>query len=515
MIEGSRASRESRRRAAVATAFALAAALLLAGLAGTSASASSQLVAGKRTGSGTPVVLILLDELPTASLMTADGRRINRQRFPRIAGFADDATWYRDNVAGGDFTAWAVPSILTGNLSNRLTLPTSEALPDNIFTTLGPGRRVHSFETVTELCPITICPDGHQGEVQGASFANEFVKAKFSRFLADEIDHWIKGIPAGEGSLSFVHLKVPHLPLRFTPDGHTYPGGSLLMPNDLTVKNWTASEPAVAFIQQRHLLQAGFADRMVGRVLRKIRRNGDYERAMIVLTADHGVSFDPADLRRDATGTNAGATINPPLIIKYPGQARGIVSTASTQAIDIYPTVAKVLGASIRPTQGRPVGQAFSGRVMGVSKDLMVRLDVTAAEVRRQRKQVLRTEYRRLGYRGLWKLGPRSRLIGKRPGRVPALPGAGYELESPALIRRADAADHLVPSLVIGRLEGVADGQVVALAWNGKIVATTRAFTYGDQVTFGAMVPPAVMKRGRNRLSLYEVGPGNRLRRIG
>ncbi|HNH86868.1 MAG TPA: hypothetical protein PLE93_07185, partial [Solirubrobacterales bacterium] len=43
----------------------------------------------------TPVVLIVLDELPTAELMTADGRRINGIRFPNIARFARGATWYR------------------------------------------------------------------------------------------------------------------------------------------------------------------------------------------------------------------------------------------------------------------------------------------------------------------------------------------------------------------------------------------------------------------------------------
>ncbi len=43
--------------------------------------------------------------------------------------------------------------------------------------------------------------------------------------------------------------------------------------------------------QQRYLLQAGFVDRLLGRLVRRLRERGLYERSMIVVTADHGVSF--------------------------------------------------------------------------------------------------------------------------------------------------------------------------------------------------------------------------------
>ncbi|OJU95623.1 MAG: hypothetical protein BGO23_08400 [Solirubrobacterales bacterium 67-14] len=467
-----------------------------------------------RLGAGNPVVLILLDELPTASLMTADGQRIKRNRFPRIAEFADGATWYRDNVAGGDFTGWAVPSILTGSLSNRLKIPTAQVFPDNLFTLFGPGRTVHSLETVTELCPVAICPDGHQGEAPDAKFANEFVKAKFYRLDPAQINGWITGIPSGENTLSFMHLELPHLPLRYLPDGRVYPGRSLLMPNDLSVKHWTAGPAAISFIQQRHLLQAGYADLLVGRILDKIRQNGDFENAMIVLTADHGISYDPGDLRRDATATNPGATVNPPLIIKYPGQTRGVVSTASTQSIDILPTIADTLGAEIPPTEGRPVRQARPDRVMTVSKDLMSQITFTTEQMREDRRQVLATQYQRFGKLDLWRLGPRSKLFGRHPGRVPWQLGVKVKFEAPAALRKADHSRARVPALVGGWVKGMDPGKVIALSWNGRIVATTRTFLHLGKVRFGAMVPPSVMVRGKNRIKVFAVGPANGLYRI-
>lgn len=463
----------------------------------------------------TPVVLIVLDELPTAELMTADGRRINGIRFPNIARFARGATWYRDNVAAGDFTAWAVPGILTGNLVNELTLPTTAAQPDNFFTWLGPGRTVHNMETVTELCPVEICPDGDQGGAPGVVRADAFILAKFRPFAPNDVKQWIEGIPAGPGTLSFVHVEVPHQPLRFIPSGQAYKPGPLIMPTDTNLNGWTVGDAAVAFVQHRHLLQTGYADRIVGRILDRIEENGDFDDAMIVLTADHGISYDPDDLRRDLSPTNMGGTVNPPLLIKYPGQSEGVISTASTQSIDIYPTIARQLGVAIPPTDGQPVDEAGADRVMTVMKNQMRQQEVTAEEVRSDRRGALKDQFRRLGPGDLWHLGPRSSLIGTRSGSRPGLKGASYRLYlSDERLRRADGDNNFVPSLISGQVAGVGPGRLMALAWNGTIVATTRSFTYQGKVRFGFMVRPAVMRRGHNRINVLAAGAGGSLRRV-
>jgi hypothetical protein len=152
---------------------------------------------------------------------------------------------------------------------------------------------------------------------------------------------------------------------------------------------------------------------------------------------------------------------------------------------------------------------------MTVMKDQMRELKVTAAAVRADRRQVLATQYHRLGNGDLWHLGPRSALIGTRPGKVPTLAKSRYGLYvSAARIRKADASNNMVPALISGRLAGVASGKLLALAWNGRIVGTTRSFNYEDRVQFGVMVPPSVMKRGHNHLGLFVAGPGGKLRKV-
>lgn len=471
--------------------------------------------ADERNGDGTPVVLIVLDELPTASLMTRNGLKIDARRFPGIAAFASGATWYRDNMTVGDFTAWAVPSILSGQVGDLDLLPTSAGYPQNIFTLLGPGRNVNVLEPLTELCPVSICPGGGQGQVTGVDNAVDFIKAKFHPFDPATLQGWIDAIPPGEGSLSVLHLISPHFPFRYTPEGKTYVAGHLGMPTDLNLDGWTVGEFGVSFVQQRHLIQLGYTDLMVGRILDRIRQNGDFDRAMIVLTADHGLSFDPAGLRRNATPGNVGATVNPPLIIKFPGQTQGEVSNVATRSTDILPTVAATIGAVVPAADGLPVDEIPPDRQTTVSRFLVSPLVTTAGQVRQGRSRVLAAQFRRLGDRGLWQLGPRSFLIGKRPGKTPFDSRSRYRLDQrKARIRQADASDGSVPALISGQLAGLAPGRLLALAWNGRIVATTRAFSYQGRIQFGAMVPPAVMRRGQNRITLYVGGPGGGLLRV-
>ena len=44
---------------------------------------------------------------------------------------------------------------------------------------------------------------------------------------------------------------------------------------------------------------------------------------MVIVTADHGINFDPADLPPDRlTEANFGGIANSPLFIKYPDQPK-------------------------------------------------------------------------------------------------------------------------------------------------------------------------------------------------
>ena len=71
---------------------------------------------------------------------------------------------------------------------------------------------------------------------------------------------------------------------------------------------------------------------------------GLFDRALVVVTADHGVSFQAGDSRRNVDASNIGEIAGVPLLIKAPGQRAGVVDSAATTE-DILPTIGSLLGA--------------------------------------------------------------------------------------------------------------------------------------------------------------------------
>jgi hypothetical protein len=115
---------------------------------------------GGTAASDAPVVEVVFDELPTATLMDPSGMRIDAKRFPGFANLAAHSTWYRDNTTVADFTCRAVPAIETGIDPDYTTLPISSQQPHSIFTLLGGKYKFNVSEPVTNVCPPSLCNHG-------------------------------------------------------------------------------------------------------------------------------------------------------------------------------------------------------------------------------------------------------------------------------------------------------------------------------------------------------------------
>ncbi len=98
---------------------------------------------------------------------------------------------------------------------------------------------------------------------------------------------------------------------------------------------------------QRHLLQVGYADRLLGDLLERLRDTGMYDRSLVVVTADHGMSFREGESGRVASQANLEDIAFVPLFVKQPGQERGEVVDHHVETIDVLPTIAEVLGFRI------------------------------------------------------------------------------------------------------------------------------------------------------------------------
>ena len=106
-----------------------------------------------QVGNPIPVVLIVFDEFSGISLMEA-GRRIDPTRYPNLAAFAREATWFRNATTMSTSTHHAVPAILSGEHPHGPdAAPTLSEYPHNLFTLLGKSHKLVVQEAETYLCP--------------------------------------------------------------------------------------------------------------------------------------------------------------------------------------------------------------------------------------------------------------------------------------------------------------------------------------------------------------------------
>jgi hypothetical protein len=519
--------------------------------------------------SKTPVVLIVFDEFPVTSLMDGDGR-IDAARYPNFGALAADATWFRHATTVLEYTTEAVPAIMTGQNPKPGALPVLADHPHNVFTYFARSYGMHVVEPVTQLCPADVCkrtrppfeermrslasdlrvvylhltlPDSLAerlppiddtwqdfGENQRAEDLGDAPppgsrkKKGFAEGLGSAVWHdqrfqfaqWVAGIhpDAGRrGTFHFIHALVPHRPWRYLPDGRQYANAAAT--DGLSQDVWGSNEWLVTQAYQRHLLQVGFADTLLGIALDRLKETGLYDRAMIVVVADHGASFRIGDRRRAVRPTNIGDIAPVPLFVKRPGQTRGEIDDRHVRTIDVVPTIADVVGTPL-PWQvdGRSAFDRHEADRSSVTVYEPTGRPVSApdATVARGMEETIARKVRIFGtgsWRGVYAIGPHRELYGRPLSSLTLVAGTGASatVDGEPLLRDLDPNSALAPSHLTGQVTGPgSEGPLdLAIAVDGRIAALTRTFRIGGVTRFSAMAPESDFQAGRNSVEVFAV----------
>jgi Sulfatase len=318
------------------------------------------LAAPQAIKANTPVVVVIFDEFPLSSLLTPS-RQVDSVRYPNFAALASTTTWYRNATTVHDYTFWAVPAILDGRRPTVEELPVLADHPQNLFTLLsGSGYQVHAFQPVTRLCPASVCVRAHSTLVKRMRDAGVHVERSLRSFLfltgsyhaelpdwkdpTAQISRFLNTLqPRAGRQLYVLHVLLPHDPWRFLPSGRSYHSPLI----GIVHGRWTSQARYVDRGYQRHLLQVGYVDRILGEIVRRLRVSRLWNRSLLVVTADHGVSFHPGDERRTVDARNVSDIAFVPLFVKEPEQRVGRVDDRAARTIDVLPTIADTLGLVI------------------------------------------------------------------------------------------------------------------------------------------------------------------------
>jgi hypothetical protein len=528
-------------------------------------------------GNPVPVVMLVFDELPLASVVDQDGT-IDAELFPNLAGLAAESTWFRNATTVSSSTWHAAPALVTGRLPDPDAGPVAADHPDSLFTLLAGDYELNVVESVTRVCPNDVCDDVATGGVPGglrellrdsgrvmrgrlspsgntgdavAGMVEEGTSpepsgtspepsgpsaepsgpsavepsdegfADFQRDQPARFRAFTDGIIDDRPALHYLHVLLPHVPYRYLPSGARYPGPD----PDLgrSGDQWTTEPWPVDLGRQRHLLQVGYVDALLGEVLDALRERGAYDDALIVVTSDHGISFRPGQPIRGLEGHALADDVLAdlawvPLLVKWPGITTSTVDDANVLNIDVVPTIAEVLDVDIpwevdgQSPLSDPRGDRHKPFYPSDVNDFGVALgSEVALDHRTQLADVLANGVDRfLGRIGdpmrWFRTGPRPDLVGTEID-----PGSELAASLVDVDPVVDRSTGTVPALLRGAVaagEGVEPGDVLAVAVNGVIGGTSPAMATGQDVTFAVVVSDELFRDGANEITVHRIGPG-------
>jgi len=510
--------------------------------------------------SRTPVVMLVFDELPTATLMGRDGE-VDARRFPNFAALARNSAWFRNATTVYSHTAGAVPALLSGKLPQPGLLPIFTDHPQNLFTFLGGSYDLKVIE-VLRLCPPSLChkaktesfdPNGSDETGSLASdvgivylhlllpdpyvsrlppISNTWGNFGGRELAGDErapsggtpretvppcsptICDFASLIEAGrKPTLYFLHVSLPHVSWRFLPSGKRYDGNVQAIPGEGR-GGWTTDSWLTTQAEQRYLLQLGYSDRALGLILRRLRATGLYDRSLVVVTADHGESFLPGSTRRNVEQANLPDIAFVPLFVKLPGQSKGRIDDSFARTVDIVPTIAHALRTRL---PWRADGRSLLGGklategtvIVGSPKGHSVQAPLSA--LRAQRARELAQQHAVFGtgpIDGVYRIGPHRELLGKSVGRLDMRPSrrTSVELTGRELLQVVDLSTDVLPSYLTGNVTGTHSTQLdLAIAVNGTIRAVTRTYSELGSTKFAALVPEDSLRAGANDVRIFAV----------
>ena len=146
---------------------------------------------------------------------------------------------------------------------------------------------------------------------------------------------------ADRPTLHFAHALIPHRPWVLAPDMRA----SVQLPADKrSIQVLDGRRDRL----QIHLSQYAATDVIISNMLSTMKKSANWNRTMIIVTADHGITFQKGEKHRETVNVKSSGTLEDlyrvPLFIKYPDQNSAAVSDCTASPVDLLATVSAATG---------------------------------------------------------------------------------------------------------------------------------------------------------------------------
>ena len=331
-------------------------------------------------------------------------------------------------------------------------------------------------------------------------------------------------------TLYFLHSLLPHAPWEYLPSGRQYslipfpvPGMTSADTGYGKFRAWGNDPLLVNQGYRRHLLQVAFVDTLLGDLIAKLEAVDLYDRSLIVVTADHGISFRTNEFWRHPSETNRTDIMWIPLFLKVPFQEEGVVDDRNVETIDILPTIADALGIDMpwqidgrsaldRSSPERPAKTILAGR----TQEFVVDPDSDSQDESLQKMLELFGS-------GSWDFmfadGAYADLLGMHVDEL-SVGEAGIRvgLDGESFFENVNLNSPFLLTHVTGRIAaepGTYPSRHLAVAVNGTVAGVTEMSPGANE--FSALVPETAFLPGRNDVEIFfvaEVDGTARLERL-
>ncbi|HMV70447.1 MAG TPA: sulfatase, partial [Myxococcota bacterium] len=318
-------------------------------------------------------VIILSMDTTRADVLGAYGNP--RAHTPHLDALAAEAVLFEHHYSAAPTTLASHTALMTGDHPHTHGVPRNDYKVNERNVMLQEILHDHGFTTAAFLGAMPLA--SHSNFTQGFDHVDETFtlhratdgtgqSERPGDEVAKAVLDWLDAHPPGPDDryLLFVHMFDAHAPYRpdpeelalYHPDPAIEDAGSVDH-IERVQRMFAKKDPRAAAHAEtlKELYLAGVAtlDKHVGQLLDGLASRGTLDDALLIVTADHGETWDTHRERFDHGETVYDETIHTPLLVRFPGAwDAGDRVDAAVSNTDVAPTILALLGFDAPPTDG-------------------------------------------------------------------------------------------------------------------------------------------------------------------